>query len=411
MTVLSEENDEISLRPIRAAVAVATHGAICRAASHLHRSAPATTRAILEIEAKLGVELFDRSRQGLRVTDDGQIAIRRFQCTLEQLRLAELEVNAGSMLAHKVTHRHLRTIVAVMEEGSETAAARRLHVSQPAVTRTLRDIENIVGRALFFRTTRGMIATSPGELLYKRAKLSLAEIRALMEDLANRRGSLVGRVVVGVLPLCATLLVPRAITRLLVSYPEVKVRVIEGRYEPLRAALIRGDVDVVVGALRPFSAELRQEVLFIDNLVVISRPGHPVLDKPASLLRNLANAQWVIPAEATPARDRFDQMFHDIGLDVPPRAIESGSLATVRALLLESDRISVASPHQVYYELQHGLLTAHAIELGNTDRHIGFAVRSNFRPTHAVERFMEEIRAVSHQLTDGQPQPNQPRTS
>lgn len=391
-------NIEPNLRRLRAAVAVAAEGSIARASVTLHRSPPATTRAVLELEEDLGVRVFERCRQGLLPTAAGLIALRRIRLALAQLQLAEQEVATGAALAQKITHRQLQAVIAIYEGTTETRAAVSLDISQPAVTRTLRGIEGIVGQSLFYRTSHGMVPSPHGELLFRRAKLALAEIACVGQDLASHDGRVIGRVSIGVLPLCATLLVPRAVSRVLDIFPELHVTILEGTYETLREALARGDIDVLVGALRGDQSDVLQEALFEDELIVVSRSDHSLFAKRHLTLADLAGEQWIAPRQDTPARERFDHMFDTVHLASPKHVVESGSLATVRALLLESNRLSVASPHQLHYELESGVLAALPVVTGNTARTIGFALRADASPTAAVQSFVEQLRAVSTEL-------------
>jgi LysR family transcriptional regulator of gallate degradation len=389
---------ELSLRRLRAAVAVCEHGSVARAADAVHRSAAATTRAVLELEAQFGRPLFERSRQGLRPTDIGRVALPRIARALAQLRLAEDEVAPGSLLAAKVTHQQLQVAIALAEQQTQTRAAQSLRVTQPAVTRTLRELEGLVRKPLFFRSARGMVATAQGQQLVRRAKLSLAEIDAMAEEVAAHLGRVQGRVVVGVPPLSAALLVPRAVDRLLRCQPALHVAVVEGTHEALLGGLRCGEVDLIVGALREASDEVRQTVLFDDELRVVVRPGHRLARRRSAALDELVHEPWVVPREGVPARARFERVFSDAGLPLPARRVEACSLVVVRGLLLEGDRVTMASPHQMHHELASGQLVTLPVDLGDTARPIGIAVRADAQPTRAVQSFIAQLRDTSAAL-------------
>lgn len=389
---------EPNFRRLRAVLAVEEQGSITRGAVAMHRSAPAVTRAVLELEDELGLDLFERSRQGLRPTVAGLLVLARIRRAVEHLRAAEEEIAPASMLSHRVTHQHLHTVIALMESQTQTRAAQQLGLSQPAITRTLREIENLIGHPLFLRTPRGMQPTPRGEQLFRRAKLALAEVRAVADDIAAHVGQMQGKVAIGILPLSSTVLVPRAISLALADHPELRISVTEGTYDSQLAALRCGDVDLIVGALRGSTEDLKVETLFDDQLVVCVRAGHPLAGRPSITLADLPPQAWVMPKPGTPARDRFEQVFDRAGLPLPTHAVEACSLFTVRDLLLESDRAALVSPFQLHHELAAQTLCRLPIPLAESARTISFASRVDTEPTAAVRAFASYLRQASERM-------------
>jgi LysR family transcriptional regulator, regulator for genes of the gallate degradation pathway len=388
-----------SLRQLRAALAVAERGSIVRAAASLHRSPPVVTRAVIELEQQMNLDLFERSRQGIRPTEAGRIALSRMELALNQLRLAEQEAAPGSHFAQKASFQQLSILIAVIEHTTQTQAAEVLRLSQPAVTRALRELENTVQSPLFLRMARGMIATDKGETIYRRSKLALAEISAIGEDVAAHLGRIRGRVVIGALPLASTLLVPRAINALLQQHDGLQVTVVDGSYVSLLTALQRGDLDLIVGAIRGSSSDLVQDPLFEDRLMVVARAGHPLAGRTGVTLNDLRQHPWVVQRAGTPVRACFERVFLHDGLDLPERPVEAGSPLTIRTLLLESNRLSLVSPHHMHHELQAGDLCVLDIDVtDDTARTIGVTRRADTAPTTAVNAFVAKLREVGDSL-------------
>ncbi len=388
-----------SLRQLRAALAVAEQGSISRAAASLHRSPPVVTRAVIELEQQLGLALFERSRQGVRPTEPGAIALRRMAFALKQLRLAEQEAAPGSLLAQKVSLQQLSILIAIMEHTTQTHAAEVMRLSQPAVTRALRELEGTVQAPLFLRLARGMVATDKGEAIYRRAKLAFAEISAIGDDIAAHLGRLRGRVIIAALPLASTLLVPRAVNALLEQHDSLHITVVEGSYEVLLTALQRGDVDVIVGSIRGTGDDLVQEPLFEDRLMLVARSGHPLAVRATVTLGDLVCQPWVVQRTGTPVRECFERVFLRAGLDLPAHLVEAGSPLTVRTMLLESDRLSLVSAHHMHHELQAGDLCVLDVDVaGETARTIGATRRADTEPTMAVQAFLHALRSVSASL-------------
>ncbi len=318
------------------------------------------------------------------------------QAALAQLKLAESENGLKGFYAQSVSHRQLEAVIAIAQYQTETQAANALDLSQPAVTRALRDLERMVEQPLFYRTSKGMIPTVRGEQVVRRAKVALVEVASIDPDLQAFDGRMKGRLAIGALPLASTLFVPKAINLTLALHPEIEVTVFEGTYASFLADLRCGDLDLIVGALRPdgLNRDVLQEGLFIDDLVVIARADHPLARRRHVSLQQIVQQDWVIPRRGTPSRERFDSIFEQAGMLPPKRCVEAGSLATVRGLLLESDRLSVASPHQVHFEIRSGTLATLSTRIGKTTRTIGVTTRADSLPTALVSAFIAQLRHV-----------------
>jgi LysR family transcriptional regulator of gallate degradation len=402
---------EMNMRQLRGLVAVAQGGSVHKAASLLHVTQPAVTRAIHEFERSLGLELFERTAKGMVTTAVGAILVDRTQRAFAQLTHAEHELGelgvsrrSSASINAKVTHRHLRVLVAIDQHQTETAAATELDVSQPSVTQTLRELERIVETDLFLRTARGMLLTRAGEVMMRRTKLMFHEWQLARDDIAAHLGNITGRIVVGALPLASTLLVPRAVTRLKEEYPELLVTILEGTYESLLNSLRCGDVDVLVGVLRypiPCS-DIVQERLFEDLLSVVGRKDHPFASAKSLRLADVIDAEWVLPYKGAPSRRAFEQVMHAAGLPLPKNAIESNALVALRALLIESDRLSILSRNQIHYEELHGMLSVLPIDMRGSERPIGITTRADAKRSIGLDALMRHLRAVSDEMKESQ---------
>jgi LysR family transcriptional regulator, regulator for genes of the gallate degradation pathway len=402
---------EMNTRQLRALVAVAQGGSVHKAASILHVTQPAVTRAIHEFEQSLGLELFERTAKGMVATEAGAILTERTQRAFAQLTHAEHELDemglsrrSSTSIGAKVTHRHLRVLVAIDQHQTETAAAVELDVSQPSVTQTLRELERIVEADLFLRTARGMLLTRAGEVVLRRTKLMFHEWQLARDDIAAHLGNITGRIVVGALPLASTLLVPRAVTRLKEEYPDLLVALLEGAYEPLLSSLRCGDVDLLVGVLRypiPCS-DIVQEKLFEDLLSVVGRKDHPFASAKSLRLADVIDSEWVLPYKGAPSRKAFEQVMHAAGLPLPKNAIESNALVALRALLIESDRLSILSRNQIHYEELHGMLSVLPIDMRGSERPIGITTRADAKRSIGLDALMRHLRAVGDEMKETQ---------
>ncbi|OZI66961.1 hypothetical protein CAL28_04410 [Bordetella genomosp. 11] len=415
---------EPNLRRLRAFVGVVQEGSVRRAADMLHLTQPTVTRAIQKLEREIGHPLFERTSTGMTATAIGLTAARRAGRALAYVRAAEDELarlprepaaatpahaagagvaspgpGCAARIVHALTSRHLQALIALSEHGTHSAAANALSLSQPAITQALSDLERLVGAPLLLRTSRGMAATAAGEILLRRGKLALAEIQACASDIAEHLGTVTGTVAIGVLPICGTLLVPRAVNRLLRDHPALHVVLVDGPYDTLLHKLREGRLDVIVGPLRDPSpaADTRQEALFDGALSVIARKDHPLAGRCGLTLAELGRCEWVLPSRETPARAIIERVMARAGLPMPDNPVEANALATLRALLMESDRVAMISRHQIYFEERGGMLAVLPIELADTARSIGMTVRADAQPPAGVQSLLDHLRAAARE--------------
>ena len=400
----------VQLHKLRAFEAVARYGNVQRAAQAIYLSQPAVSRAVRQLEDTLGEDLFERTTKGMTLTEAGALLRRRTQRALRELQSAEREIrpSAGEprraarsgRLGEVVTERMLLALAAIAHHGGESAAAATVQVTQPALNRTLRQLEALAAVALFVRSGRGTRLTEAGETLLRHAKLALAEIRVAGEELASMRGRLNGRLVIGALPLSSGYLVPSAVDRTLQAHPDLNISIVDGTYATLSHGLRCAEVNVIVGALRADEQEpyARHEPLFTDALNVVARAHHPVLQRGAlASLRDLCGQAWVLPLADTPSRAAFEQAFRAEGVEPPQVAVQANSPSIVRALLLSSDRLALLSTRQVQQELQQGILTVVPVPVSveHTQRRIGLAYLRDSEPSPAMTAFLAALRQIA----------------
>lgn len=388
--------DELNLRHLRAFCDVAATGSISAASPRVHLSQPAITQAIAKLEQKLAANLFVRTSSGMIATEAGRTMAHRSRRALDFLRTGadSIDNRRGSSFARfdqLVTGAQLRALIAVAEAGNFSLAARAVGISQPSLHRLARDLERLSGNELFVRTRLGIRLTQAAERLARFARLALAELQQGFDELAAARGIDTASVLIGTLPLARTSILPGAINSLVRERPEVRVRVVDGLYDDLLRDLRQGEIDVLVGALRnpPPIDDVVQTELFSDNLAIVARSGHPLAGKRRPTMRDLARYPWIAPRPPTPTRRHFEALFATAGMPVPAGLIEASSLILIRGLLIESNRLTMVSAHQVAVEVRHGLLTILRFDLENTQRPIGTTVRRDWQPTATQARFLE----------------------
>ena len=390
------------LRHLRAFLAVADQGSANRAGAALFRAQSAVSRSIHKLEVELGVKLFERRARGMLLNEYGRALLVRARRVHAEMQLARTEMatlvdkggvrNAAifGMLTHE---RRVRAFVALAEQHHMPSVAESIGITQPAVSMAIRQLEDSIGVALFERTARGMMPTLAGAALALRLKRALAEVRHVAADIAALRGITQGTVTVGALPLGRTRLLPESIAGVVTRCPGLRVATVEGSFETLAASLRAGDLDFILGALRPveFASDLQGEALADDELAIVSRRQHPWVRRKRISPRDLTRAHWVLPRVNTPNRTLFERALKERGLPSPNVVVETSDLAVLRGVLLNTDLLTAISPRQLSYELAAGLLHVIPVPLPDTRRVIGITRRTDSMPWPGAKLLMEEI--------------------
>ncbi len=372
-----------NLRHLRVLLAVVEHGSVTEAAALCHLSQPAVTQTIAKLERLAAGPLFQRTQQGFFPTDRGQVLAARVTRALALLDPVLDELSPRLRLT--VTTAQLRALSAVSEAQNFTLAAHSLGLAQPTVHRAITQLEQETPRKLFERTRFGLVATRACRDLVRAARLALAELEQANAELAELDGRDAGPIVVGALPLARSSILPRALIAFRQRRSRQTVTVIDGTYRDLLAGLRRGDIDVIVGALRedlPVE-DVVQEQLFDDRLVVIAGNHHPLAGKSGLSFADLAGFMWVVPRPGTPSRMQFDAVFAASRATPPDSLLGTGSILLMREILSRSDHLGCISALQARAEIDLGLLSPLDVTAHWPGRPIGLSLRSDWKPTAA----------------------------
>ena len=236
---------------------------------------------------------------------------------------------------------HFEIVVAVAELGSLRAACRHLAIAQPAMTRSLGELEHELGAPLFQRHSRGMVLTLAGDAFVKRATTVVSEVKRIRDEVEQLGGGLGGSVVAGLSIAAHIALLPKALARFRRRYPLVKLHIIEGLYPTLEEGIRRGSVDFYIGP-RPdgnIAADFLQERLFENTRTILCRKGHPF--EKAKFLKDLRDAEWATTSITLRAEDEFSELFQKHGLPPPKIVLRSQSALTLMISILNSDLLAM----------------------------------------------------------------------
>lgn len=392
-----------NLQHLFALVEISNLGSISQAAERVHRSQSALTMAVRKIESQVGETLFERHPGGMATTGAGRVFVARVERAFDWLRQVPQGLSGrrgarvGQDWYRAVTSTQLRALVAVVQQGSFSLAARQLGLSQPSVHRAARDLELVLALPLFTAAAQGVEPTREARHVARHVSLAFYEIRQGLEEMAELRGRASGCLRVASLPLARSHLLPESISRILERHPDLRVSIVDGPYAELLHELRMGQVDLILGALRrpDPSPDIAQELLFEDPLSIVVRAGHPLLSGRRPDARTLARLEWVMPRTGTPARDYVADYFAAQGVEEPAHIVECSSLVATRGLLLRSDRAALLSADQVQFEVESGRLAVLVQDLPGTRRAIGLSTRAGWKPTRVQTEYVELLRSLA----------------
>ncbi|MBO9714565.1 LysR family transcriptional regulator [Sphingomonas sp.] len=386
---------DLNLRHLRAVSAIVAQGSMSAAAEAVGLSQPALTQGVAKLEQRLGAPLFERHADGMTATPAGTTLSVRVDAAIAHLAGAVRSSGRGFNRPELLmTSTQLRAFLALADASGFARAADATGLSQPALHRAVRELEQICGHPLAERRGRGVALTVRGNRLARGVRLAGVELGAAIAEIRSEGSLEVGSLTIGAMPLSRAMIVPRAIARFTADYPRVRIDVVEGSWRELIDPLLDGVLDLTIGALRDRPpAGLDQFPLLTDRLAVVARAQHPLAPEAAPDLDALARYPWIVGQASTPLRAQWERLF--AGRAPPPAPIECGSVMVIREVLRESDFLTLLSPDQVALEVASGVLRTIGPPLDDSNRIIGVSTREGWRPTPAQAHFLHLVRQLS----------------
>jgi DNA-binding transcriptional LysR family regulator len=293
--------------------------------------------------------------------------------------------------------RQLLLLVALDEEGNIHRAAEVLNMTQPAASKLLKDLEDVLGVPLFERLPRGMRATVYGEAMIRHARTALASLNQAHDEVQELKAGRFGQVSVGAITTPGIMLLPQAIARVKQAHPALRVSLQIETSDVLMERMAQGRMDILVARLfaQHDKTALRFEALAEEPVVAIVRPGHPLLGVHGLGLRDLSGCGWIVPPEGSVLRHRFDLMFREESLETPANLIETGALLFVTKMISQSDMIGLVSGDVGRYYAGHSLVAVLPIELPCQMDAFGLITRSDRPMSPAGRVMMTAIKAAA----------------
>lgn len=289
--------------------------------------------------------------------------------------------------------RLLRHFLAVVEHKGITSAADKLHISQPALTKSIHQLEISLGVSLFERLPTGVVPTPFGEILARRARLMDLEYRHALAEIHAIKGGTGGTISIGAGPVWMVQILPPIVVEFTRHQPKVKVKLRSGVIDTLVPALLGGELDVICASLDfPRHPEIVKEHLTDLRHCLVARAQHPLAQGREIEPKALLNFPWLALANDYVGNSRVNSFFAANELDPPRIAVETTSTSGMFSLLQSADFIVNLPTLMLPYAEAVGL-TRLAVRGTLWDAPAGIAYRMVKSPVPAVNSFCALLRS------------------
>ncbi|MFU0922896.1 LysR substrate-binding domain-containing protein [Kluyvera sichuanensis] len=302
-----------------------------------------------------------------------------------------MEKNA--LFSQRIRLRHLHTFVAVAQQGTLGRAAETLNLSQPALSKTLNELEQLTGTRLFERGRLGAQLTLVGEQFLTHAVKVLDALNTAGQALIRKEGVNNDVVRIGALPTAALGVLPAVIGQFHQQQKDVTLQVATMNNTMLLAALKSGDIDLGIGRMSDpeLMTGLNYELLFLESLKLVVRPDHPLLHENITLSRVL---EWpvVVSPKGTVPRQNAETLLQSQGCKMPASCIETLSASLSRQLTVDYNYIWFVPSGAVKDDLRRGVLTALPIATQGQGEPIGILTRVDTTLSAGAQTLLSAVR-------------------
>lgn len=310
--------------------------------------------------------------------------------------------NANWFLRARLKTRQLLLLIALDEHRNIHRASTALHMTQPAASKQLKDLEDMLGVRLYERLPHGMEPTIYGETMIRHARMAVTSLSLAHDDLVALRSGLSGQVEVGVIMTPAMALVPRAIAHIKQKAPKLRIGVHMEQSNILLEKLQQGTLDFMIGRIleRENGESLIYEELTEEPACAVVRVDHPLLTNKNLRLKDVASLPWILPPQGSVLRHRFDMMFRRAGLEPPTDVVDTTALLLITALLQQTDSLHVMPIEVARYYSSLNVLSILPIELPCKMDAFGIIRQQGRILSPSAELLLAEVRKQALELYD-----------
>ncbi|WJN73950.1 pca operon transcription factor PcaQ [Burkholderia anthina] len=312
----------------------------------------------------------------------------------------------------RVKFRHLQCFLAVAQLGGVQKAAESLSITQPAVSKTIAELETILGVKLFERGRHGAQPTREAQLFMPHANACVLALRQGVGLLAREGGAAAATLEIGMLPTVAESLAPALMKALTARWPRIVVRIATAANADLLERLKSGAIECAIGRLSEPERMigLAFEQLYNEPLAAVVRAGHPLLAS-AAPATELARYPVVLPPFGTLIRQSAEQLLGACGAPPLDSFIEVLSVSVARALALENDAVWFVPLYAAEYDLSAGALARLPLPSAGTDEPVGLVLRTDAQPSPVARTLIDAVRDIARSRFGDARAPRAPRAA
>ena len=386
----------LSLKQARVIDSVARCAELSRAADQLNMSQSTVSRTLASAEKELGVTLFRRGWSGAEPTSEGEIVAVSCEKALRKIRNAELQLGELAQglprLEPYLDWRHLDAIDFVVKFGSASLAASHLNISQPAVSRILKELDGYARQPLFKRLRTGLAPLNSARYLSRLKGQLVTELSAIPVLIGDLLDEVTGRISVGILPFSDQELVYKVFGSLSGEYPHIRLHALHGTYDMLAEALVRGEIDCCVGVLRkPSPYKNLIEITLSKARYALVTDVNNKCHGSVTSFEDLIKQQWVVGSRGTPPRTYFENLFANLSVTPPVQTCEILSFNAAEQVLINTNLIALLMYSEKARKQLRPDLKIIDIDLPNSETCIGLTLVKDRELTNALQFFIERL--------------------
>lgn len=301
---------------------------------------------------------------------------------------------ARPMIDNRIRLRHLQCFLAIAQHRSVGRAAEAISITQPALSKTLHELEGELGVRLFERTAAGMLLTRFGEVFVRHAVESVSSLRRGVESIRFARDNSSMEVSIGALPTVTAAVMPHAVRRFKQDFADITVRVVNGEHAPLLDLLRGGELDFVVGRLaQPENMiGLSFEELYVEPLMIVVRHSHPLAKYRRFKLPMVADYPCVLPYRGTTIRHEIDRYLLARGVPKLNDVVETGSPTFGHTYTRERNAVWFVAAGIVSAELRRRTLVELPVDTRLMQGSIGITTKVEGGRTSSAEAMIDAVR-------------------
>ena len=322
-------------------------------------------------------------------------------------------MNEHDVFDKRLKLRHLHCFLEVARLGKIVLAADVLAVSQPALSKTIRELETLLGVKLFKRNKRGVELSRYGEIFHRRASSSISELRQGLDSIRRAKQEGEPFLSIGVLPTVAAQLMPEAVNRFKQSGRSTNLHLFAGPNTVLLERLRLGELDLVVGRMADPSVMqgLSFQHVYSEYISVVVRPQHPLLRAIAAMapvnrqgvsLIGIEKYVVLIPTRESIIRPTVDRLLMTHGINELPQTIETISDAFGRNYVQQTDAVWIISNGVIAIDVAQGKLEEIPLDVKETLGPVGLTTRADKIMSTDLQLFMDSVKQVAGDLAKSQ---------